>query len=205
MTNIQQKFEICKLQDLNDQQQFLNFCKNEFKNSSDPAASNIWSDHWEQDTNTLPNLVYIQKRFNNPLGQFNLLLSNKEIVGCAGVYISEFCDSLAIAGCRTWISKPYRNMMLVRDYLLPVQKLWAQDQTLQAICLTFNYYNRNLIKIWEKRRLGEKRPARQPHHLFYKGLHKVEFPVLIQSTPQWVIYEKIKETWDFNWDTIKCR
>jgi hypothetical protein len=204
MTNILQKFKVYDLQDF-DNQQFLDFCRRESTNSSDPAASNMWSDHWTTDTHTLPHLVYIQKRFDDSCGQFNLLLADNEIIGCAGVYISEFCNSLAIAGCRTWISKTFRNMMLVRDYLLPVQKIWARKRQLQAIGLSFNSYNRNLIKIWEKRRLGEHRPARQSHHLFYTGLHKIEFPVMIQNTPQWIIYEKIDDTWNFDWELIKCK
>jgi len=204
MTNTQQKFKIYNLEEL-DKEQFLDFCKNESYNSLDSASSNMWSNHWSTDAQTLPNLIYIQKRFTAPNGEFNLLLCNDKIIGCAGIYISEFCNSLAIAGCRTWISKSYRNMMLVRDYLLPIQKTWAQDKKLEAIGLTFNSYNKNLAKIWERRRLGEHRPARESHHLFYTGLHKVEFPVIIQNTPQWVIYEKLNQDWNFDWEIIECK
>jgi hypothetical protein len=205
MTNTQQKFKIIDLEEFTNKQLFLDFCKKEFKESLDPAANNMWSNDWEKDSHTLPNLIYIQNRFNRPNGQFNLLLVDEEIIGCAGVYISEFCSTFAIAGCRTWISAPYRNMLLVRDYFLPKQKSWAQEKKIEAIGLTFNSYNKNLAKIWEKRRLGEKRPERESHHMFYKGLQKVDFTVLIQNTPQWVIYEKINESWTFDWETIKCK
>jgi hypothetical protein len=203
--NIQQKFKIIDLEDFTDKQLFLDFCKKEFEESSDPAASNMWSSDWKIDSHTLPNLIYIQKRFNRPNGQFNLLLLDHQIIGCAGVYISEFCSKFAIAGCRTWVSIPYRNMLLVREYLLPNQKNWAKDKNLESIGLTFNSYNKNLAKIWEKRRLGEKRTQRESHHLFYNGLQKVEFPVLIQNTPQWVIYENLDNDWSFDWETIKCK
>jgi hypothetical protein len=205
MTNIQQKFKIIDLEDFVDQQLFLNFCKKEFEESSDPAASNMWSSDWKIDSYTLPNLIYIQKRFNSSHGQFSLLLADDAIIGCAGVYISEFSSTFAVAGCRTWVSKPYRNMLLVREYLLPKQKSWAQNKNLGAIGLTFNSYNKNLAKIWEKRRLGEKRNERESQHMFYNGFQKVEFPVLIKNTSQWVIYEKLNEDWNFDWEIIKCK
>jgi hypothetical protein len=203
--NIQQKFKIIDLEDLGNQQLFLNFCKKEFEQSSDPAASNMWANDWVNESHTLPNLIYIQKRFNSPNGQFTLLLSDNNIIGCAGVYISEFSSTFAIAGCRTWISTPYRNMLLAREHLLPKQKSWAQTNNLEAIGLTFNSYNKNLAKIWEKRRLGEKRTEREMHHMFYNGLEKIDFPVLIQDTPQWIIYEKLKESWNFDWGSIECK
>jgi hypothetical protein len=203
--NTQQKFKIISLEDLDNKQLFLDFCKKEFEESLDPAAVNMWSPDWEIDLHTLPNLIYIQKRFEEPGGQFNLLLLDEKIIGCAGVYISEFCNTFAISGCRTWISNSYRNMLLVREYLLPVQKSWAQNNKLEAIGLTFNSYNKNLSKIWERRRLGEKRSNRESHHMFYNNFQKVEFPVEIQNTPQWVIYEKLKESWNFDWESIKCK
>lgn len=203
--NTQQKFKIIDLEDFADKQLFLDFCKKEFEESLDSAASNMWSSDWESDSHTLPNLIYIQQRFNSPNGQFNLLLADDEIIGCAGVYISEFSNAFAIAGCRTWVSPLYRNMLLVREYLLPKQKSWALDKNLESIGLTFNSYNKNLATIWEKRRLGEKRSERESHHMFYNGLQKVEFPVLIQNTPQWIIYEKLNESWNFDWEIIKCK
>jgi hypothetical protein len=199
------KFEVVNLENFSNKQLFLDFCKKESKESSDPAANNMWSNEWEIYSHTLPNLIYIQKRFNHPNGQFNLLLLDNDIIGCAGIYISEFSNKFAIAGCRTWISIPYRNMLLVRDYLLPTQKSWAQSNKLDAVGLTFNSYNKNLAKIWEKRRLGEKRSERESHHMFYTGLQKVEFPILIQNTPQWIIYEKLNEHWNFDWELIKCK
>jgi len=205
MTNIQQKFKIIDLENFADKQLFLNFCKDQFESSLDPAASNMWANNWEADSHTLPNLIYIQKRFDSPHGQFNLLLEDDKIIGCAGVYISEFSNKFAIAGCRTWISTPYRNMSLMREYVLPIQKCWAQEKNLDAIGLTFNFYNKNLAKIWERRRLGEKRSERDRYHMFYNGLQKVEFPLLIQNTPQWMIYEKLNDSWNFDWDTIKCK
>ena len=99
--------------------------------------------------------------------------------------------------------KKYRNKSLPREILLPAQKKWAQDRNSGAIGLTFNDYNKNLIYAWKRKRLGELRTPRQSHHLFYNNFNEVDFPVTIQYTKQWIIYEKLDPTFNFDWSTIK--
>jgi hypothetical protein len=110
---------------------------------------------------------------------------------------------VAIAGCRTWIDNDHRNRSLPREILLPAQKKWAQDQNAAAVVLTFNDYNKNLINAWKRKRLGEHRTPRQPFHLFYNNFNEVEFPVKIQHTKQWVIYEILDSSFNFNWENIR--
>jgi hypothetical protein len=72
--------------------------------------------------------------------------------------------------------------------------------------LTFNEYNKNLINVFKRRRLGEKNDrcnTREPKHLFYTGLNEVPFAVTIQYTKQYALYEKIDSSFDFDWETIK--
>ena len=57
--------------------------------------------------------------------------------------------------------------------------------------------------IWKRIRFGEKRTPRQSHHLFYNGVNELEFPVTIQNTKQWLMYEKIDSSFEFNWNTIR--
>ena len=68
--------------------------------------------------------------------------------------------------------------------------------------LTINEYNKNIIKIWQRTRFGELRKPRRPHHMFYKNFNKVSFPITIQYTPQWAIYEQLDDTFEFNWQSI---
>jgi hypothetical protein len=44
---------------------------------------------------------------------------------------------------------------------------------------------------------------REPKNLFYNGVDEVGFPVTIQYTPQWVIYEQLDSSFDFDWSTLK--
>jgi hypothetical protein len=121
------------------------------------------------------------------------------------VYISDFSNRIAIGGVRTWVTKEYRNNSILREYLLPAHKLWCQERNIDILALTFNEYNKNLPKVFKRRRLGEsieRITSREPKHLFYSGLHEVPFALSIQYTKQWLIYEKLSD-WNFNWETIK--
>lgn len=77
---------------------------------------------------------------------------------------------------------------------------------MKLIALSFNEYNKNIINIFKRNRLGEKAGRinnREPKNIFYNGLNEVSFLVNIQYTPQWVVYEKIDDTFDFDWSTLK--
>jgi hypothetical protein len=129
-------------------------------------------------------------------------------VACSGVYISEFSKDIVIAGVRTWVNKNYRHLTLNRDYLLAEQKKWAIDRNAKIIALSFNEYNKNIIQIFKRNRLGENSGrinSRLPKHIFYNGLQEIKFPIIIQYTPQWVIYEKLDSNFTFDWTTIKWK
>ena len=59
------------------------------------------------------------------------------------------------------------------------------------------------MKVPYRSRAGEGPIRRTKKHLFYSNINRVEFPVNIQNTKQWVLYEKIDVNWDFDWKTIE--
>jgi hypothetical protein len=190
----------------NEKQQFYNFCKKEATETSQPASINMWHDDWQAHSNTLPYILEMSSRFQEPLGDFNILKLEGEIIACAGVYQSEFSSDIVIAGCRTWVSKEYRNSNLMREFILPAQKKWSMENNFKMLCLSFNEYNKNIIEVYKRRRLGEtidRMNTKEPQHLFFTGLHTVDFPVTIQYTKQWVIYEKLDPDYNFDWSNIK--
>lgn len=191
------------LDQLKNKDKFFDFCKKASQDSKQPAACNMWDVDWIEKTHTLPYLIFKENRFKNPNGEFFLIQDSENIIGCSGVYISEFSKEVAIAGCRTWINPDYRNRSLPREYFLPAQKEWAIANKCKAIALSFNNYNKNIIEIWKRIRIGERRSPRQPHHLFYSNFEEVKFMVNIQYTPQWVIYEKLDSTLKFDWHSIR--
>ena len=183
----EQCFEFCRLASLQD----------------DPAAVNMWAEDWKTQTHTLPYILTNSNRYSGNNGVFFLVIHQSEIVGCGGIYFSEFNSKFALAGCRTWINPAHRNKSLPREILLPAQKKWAIDRGAVAVGVTFNDYNKNLINTWKRKRLGEQRSHRQPHHLFYSNFNEVDFPVTIQYTKQWLIYEKLDPNFEFDWNIIK--
>ena len=140
---------------------------------------------------------------------FNVVEPNEEvydneiIIACGGIAKLANNAFIALAGTRTWIAEAYRNQSIARNYLLPEHKAWAIKNKCKQIALTFNEYNKNIIAIWKRTRLGEKRTPREPRHMFYSNFNEVPFPVTIQYTSQLVIYEKLDTEWAFNWHILK--
>lgn len=189
-----------------DTEKFFSFLKNE-SHSADPAAENMWSDDWEDKPHTLPYILCNTERFRNASGAFHLILFGDEIIGCSGVYISTFCDNFSLAGSRTWVTPSHRNKSMLKDTVLIEHKKWSISNGIGAVGLCFNEYNKNIIQIFKRARLGERVSRvsiRQPENLFYNGLNEVLFPVTIQHTKQWVIYEKIDPNFEFDWTGIRA-
>ena len=172
---------------------------------SKPASINMWNNDWIDKKNTLPFILENTDRFNSDNGEYHILFDGTTIVACGGVYISNFSQDVALIGVRTWVNKNYRNNSILREHLLPVQKAWCKQNSIKIIALSFNDYNKNLIQVFKKRRLGETKErikTRDPHHLFYSNFNEVQFPVIIQYTKQWIVYEAIDLSANFDWNSI---
>jgi len=196
--------KIVKYQDVS-QASILTFCKLAYA-KLDNAAINMWAEDWRNNPNTLPYMLFNTSRFNSSSGEFNFLISEDELIACAGVYVSEFDKHISIAGTRTWVVPKFRNLNLVRDHLLPSHKSWSVNHGCKQVAICFNNYNKNLAKIFYRNRLGENNSRlfyRTPEHLFYSNINELPFSVTIQHTEQWVLYEKLDPNWEFNWTRIK--
>jgi hypothetical protein len=187
---------------IKERQSFYEFLRDASTEEDQPAHSNMWDLKWEIKTNTLPYILTHTDRFKKN-GSFYVLFDDSVVVACSGAYTSNFSNDVALLGVRTWIHCNYRHKLISREYLLPAQKAWAIKNNHKIVALTFNDYNKNIIKIWNRKRLGEVRTSREPHHFGYDNVHIVDFPVNIQYTKQWVIYEKLDSNFTFDWDDIK--
>jgi hypothetical protein len=175
----------------------LEFCKVQKDDSE--VSSNMWSEDWETDNSTLLYILTANERFSSNCGMFHLLYEDEKIIGCGGVYISDFSPHVAIAGVRTWVDKKYRNLQYIKNYILVENKAWAVKRSVDVIALSFNYYNKNLIKLFTK---GMNIGTRTEKHVFHNNFNILEFPVIIKGTPQWVIYENLSN-YRFDWSEIK--
>lgn len=183
--------------------QFFNFLSKTSETS--PAQSNLWAKDWRDKSNTLPYILDYTDRFFESRGNFNIVYDRGRIFACGGVYKSMFDSEIALAGVRTYIDPEYRNQSILREYLLPYHKDWASKHNCKIVALSFNEYNKNIVEIFKRRRLGEtidRVNTRNKKHLFFNGVKEVEFPVTIQYTKQYVIYEQL-EKHDFDWESIK--
>lgn len=170
------------------------------KLNNEPASENMFSDNWESESNTLPYKLFVEKIYDN--GVFNLALDNSKIVACSGCYPSKFDSNVLICGSRTWVNKEYRAKYLSTNYMLPIEKQWAIDNNFKIVALSFNEYNKHIITAMTRNGLGYKRTIKSEKHMFYDNMNIVPFPVNIQYTKQYVIYEKLTD-YDFDWASIR--
>jgi hypothetical protein len=181
----------------------LAYCKEAFSEKSEPSHANMYNDHWENDPAVFPYLIYNSTRFKDNNGDmFVLLDENENICALSGVNISDFDRAVALGGVRTWLNKELRGKFVIGRYILPVQLKWASDRNLKTIALTFNDYNKRLLPYFKRAGFGIEK-KRNTNSMFYNGQHHVEFPVEINYTKQWVIYHKIDESYEPNWENIR--
>ncbi len=184
---------------------FYEFCKNASTEVDDPASKNMWN----KDIDANWTVIYKLEKtdtFNEPNGKFFVLFYDEMIVGCSGVYQSPFDPKVYIAGVRTWINKDHRHQSLNKKYFFPIQRQWVIDNNGKIVALTFNRYNKNIIEIFKRNRLGEtagRTSNRNPNELFYKGFNELEFPVWLHNTKQWVCFEMLDSEFTYDWTTIK--
>jgi hypothetical protein len=201
-------YQIKKYQDLTDKEleTFWQTIESEFNKDTSPAMANMFSNSWTDEKHQLRYLLEKNSRFSQ--GAYYILFDNDLPVASGGVHCSPWHKNIAMAGIRTWVHTDYRNKMLAAGYILPACKSWAMENDCSIVTLTFNEYNKNLIKIWTRTRAGESADRikqRQPKHLFYNGVIEVDFPLEIYYTKQWLIYEKLIDDVDFDWEEIKWK
>ena len=183
---------------LEDHNNLLEFCKTESQDKN-PAAENMWHEEWKTMPNTLPYILKYNNRFSKENGEFYILRDNYSIIGCSGIYVSEFSPKVALAGVRTWINRLYRNRQLVKDYLLVSQRKWAIEHGIEVIACSFNKYNKNVRVLFTR---GQNIGTRSSDHMFYKNFNMLDYPVIIQHVPQWIIYENLTD-FRFDWNSIR--
>jgi hypothetical protein len=173
-----------------------------------PAMENMYSDQWRTESHTLRYLLDIENRFSKEHGAYYVLFDGDKSIASGGVHYSDWTDNIAMAGIRTWVHTEYRNMFLAADYILPACKKWAKKHECKIITLTFNEYNKNLIKTWTRIRAGENKNRirrRKPKHIFHNNIVVIDYPLEINYTKQWLIYENLFDIFDFSWQEIKWK
>lgn len=179
---------------------FKNFLLKASREKNQPAHVNM---SLRNDSHTLYYLLNNTDRFKK--GIFNILFDDNKVIACSGCYIPNFSKEIAICGSRTWIDIEFRNMHIARDFLLPAEKKWAINKNMKCILLTFNEYNKNIIELWFRKRLGEKRNLRERKHFGFDNLHTLEFPVSINYTKQWILFELLDKNFSFNWSIYRWK
>jgi hypothetical protein len=179
--------------DLNslEQLEFFDFCYAQAE-TREPAAANMTE---------VPELI--RQRFSGDKGVMLVVFDGVRIIGCSGCYVSDFSPHIGLLGARSWLLKEYRAQQIIRDHVWPMQRDMMIGAGMKQVAVTFNDYNRNLAHFVKRNVV--KRAPKTPRHLFYLNKTALNYPVVIQHTPQWVIYEKLDPHWSFDWFTLSYR
>jgi hypothetical protein len=195
-----------RLLELSDfQERLIKFCKECAKETSKIASKNMWDEDWQKNPNTLMYHLYVSKRFYCETGEMYVMLKNNyEIIGTSGVYVSNFDSNVGIGGARAWMLKQYRGKILMDNnrgpYALPIHIDWSRERQLKTTIFTFNDYSLNMINYFNRMGFGyQDRNSK----FFNLKFNQVDFPVNIQNTKQWIIYHKIDETYEPDWNKLK--
>jgi len=180
----------------------LKFCFDAFQEKDEPSHINMWDDDWGNNPSTLPYLIYHSNRFKQDNGDVFALLKFGEMIAISGVNKSDFDPYVALGGVRTWVNKSYRGQFLVGRHLCPLQLAWAKQRNYKTLCLTFNEYNKRLIPYFKRSGLGIQK-KRNVNSLFYNGQFHVDYPLKINNTKQYVVYHKIDESYEPDWNSIR--
>lgn len=190
---------------LEDKEIFFNFCRYASKETKELASVNMWARNTFVKPWTLGYRLESTKEFHEPNGKFYVLYHDNEVIGCSGIHVSEFHPLIFSAGVRTWIKKEYRNQSINKKYFFPEQRAWAVKKNAKIIFLSFNDYNKNLIQVFKRNRLGENKERvtnRNKNDLFSNGLKTIDFPLIINKTKQWICYETIDKDFDYDWNSL---
>ena len=181
----------------------LNYCRQAYTEKDQPGHANMWHPEWENNPATFPYIVYSSNRFKNSNGIMLLLLDeNDNILGTSGANVSDFDKNVVLGGVRTWLNKELRGQFIMGRHVLPHQLSWATSLGFKTLALTFNDYNKRLLPYFARSGLGIEK-KRKPGSLFYNGQHILDFPVTINYTKQWVVYHKIDELYQPDWESIR--
>jgi len=173
--------------------------------SKDLASVNMWNPNWENDSSTLMYLLRKTDILTGDNGEYYLIFDELGEVACsAGVYRSEFDKSFGVA-TRLWVRKKYRNLKLGGITVLKAVRKWCVEHNCKACGLTLNQYNRHIVTVYKRKGVGVNfKPSLKEDEFFYNGITEVDFPVTIKYTKQWVAYEKLDSTYEFDWESIRA-
>jgi hypothetical protein len=176
-------------------------CQQAEQEQTKPAYENMKVKDWETNTNSLLYILQKTSRFSKNQGMFSCLYDQEKLIAISGCYTCDWDTNVVIGGVRAWVVPEYRARYLQSLYLLPAQKRWALENKCAVFALTFNDYNKKLMNIITrsgkyqnkaKKGVGHTRPE------FYDNFVLLPKKVIIQYTPQWVIFEKLRE-YSVNW------
>jgi len=148
--------------------------------ATNPTAVNMMYTGWEDNPACLLYVLYKEKRFSPPTGQYIAMVENNKIISGTGVYLA---DDVAVLLARTWTLPEHRGEFILHEHLLPELLRWSRSKGAKSAIVTFNEYNKGHLVWW--RRLASRKTHPMRH--LYKDAVISDEPEIIKNVPQWTV------------------
>jgi hypothetical protein len=168
-----------------------------------PDLPNYMIDEWEKKPGSLLYVFLKEKRFTRDKGGLLLLKENQKICGFSAFYQSPFHPDIYILGVRTLVSVEFRHNLLLSTYFIPKQLELIKGRAKLALFTFDTNKPNNIYNIFQKGRLNlflKNKLSSFPH---WENLKSVNYPVYIQNTLQNVLYLKLDQNFDYDWNLLR--
>ena len=172
------------------------FCKDAIDDSI-PGSVNLDTVNWENKPHTLLHTLIKEKRFNSESRSNYLLLEKGDhYIAGSGFYPLKNDHNVCILSTRTYVIKTERGKLLNGYFLLPEQIKLAKELNYKSLILTFNEYNLWLKKSIHRASFNQSKFAGLKIPDSYKNWKPLDYPVTIQYTKQWCLYQHLDDSYD---------
>lgn len=133
-----------------------------------------------------------------------ILYNNNDIVHVSCLRKSNFHENIFILCVRAITNENYRSRGIMLDYIIPLQIEDSKNHKSKMCLLTFNENYKLYIE--QNKRLKNKQSfmfGNIENKDLYNCFNYVNFPCNIFNTKQWVLYIKLDETFDYDFNNIK--
>jgi hypothetical protein len=167
-----------------------------------PASENMRFSNWHNEPASLMYLLFSEHRFFTPRGALFLAFNDKTLAAVSGIYVSDFCQDIVIAGVRAWTLKEYRTSYVHGNYVFPQQFVWAEESNAKMLLLSFNDYNDWLFKFILRGIDGRATAFGRRFSNHYKDFELHPHMVKIKGVYQYVLKKKIDPNFDFDFKQV---
>lgn len=161
----------------------------------------------EQPNNNWYDVMFKEQRFSKENGGLCLLMHESEIVGISGYNRSELNPEIWISGVRTLIHTEHRHNVLISKFIVPFQIQSIKERNGKCVIWLFDAGNeKNIFRVVKNGKLNVllQNQLEAFKKTAYNNLQVLDYPIVVNHTLQYVIYQYLEDGYTFDWNSLEC-